>query len=59
MNAFSVSSEAASLNRLMKIKIISLVNDEELLPNAMMDCHWGKLLKRDYADSEDWGGELL
>lgn len=55
--AFSVSAEETGLNSLMKIKIIHLVDDEELLPNAMLDCYWETLLNTDY--SEDWGDELL
>lgn len=58
-NSLSTSAEAASLNCLMKIKIIHLVNDEELLPNAVLDCYWEKLLQKDYSESEDWGSELL
>lgn len=38
----------------MKIKIIHLVNDEELLPNAVMDMYWDKLIKEDYSESQDW-----
>ncbi|XP_044052872.1 ankyrin repeat domain-containing protein 31-like isoform X2 [Siniperca chuatsi] len=52
-------TEAVSLNRLMKIKIIRLLDDEELLPNAIMDGYWEKLLKKDFSESEDWGSELL
>lgn len=52
--SFSVSAEAATLKRLMNIKIIHLVNDEELMPIAMLDYHWEKLLKKDYSESEDW-----
>ncbi|XP_059192326.1 ankyrin repeat domain-containing protein 31-like [Centropristis striata] len=53
-----LTTEAASLRRLMEIKIIHLVADEELLPNALMDCYWEKLLKSD-EDSEDWGAGFL
>ncbi|XP_037632499.1 ankyrin repeat domain-containing protein 31-like isoform X3 [Sebastes umbrosus] len=55
----ALTTEAASLRRLMKIKIIHLVGDDEMLPNAIMDCYWEKLLMKDYSESEDWGGELL
>ncbi|XP_041793849.1 ankyrin repeat domain-containing protein 31-like isoform X2 [Chelmon rostratus] len=55
----TVSAKATSLNRLMKIKIIHLVDDEELLPTAVLDCYWEKLLNKDHTESEDWGNELL
>lgn len=54
LNAFSGSAEAATLKRLMNIKIIHLVNDEELMPVAVLDYHWEKLLNQDYSQSEDW-----
>ncbi|XP_038560487.1 ankyrin repeat domain-containing protein 31-like isoform X3 [Micropterus salmoides] len=47
-------TEADSLNCLMKIKMIHLLDDEEFLPNALVDCYWEKLLKKDYSESEDW-----
>lgn len=55
---FSVSAEAATLKCLMNIEIIHLVNDEELMPIAMLDYHWEKLLKKDYSESEDWWNEF-
>eukprot|EP00064_Thunnus_orientalis_P003338 superscaffoldBa00000268_g3347 len=54
----TLTTVAASLNRLMKIKRIHLVDDDELLPNAIMDCYWEKLLQKDYSEFEDWGIEL-
>ncbi|XP_045889810.1 poly [ADP-ribose] polymerase tankyrase-1-like [Micropterus dolomieu] len=51
-------TEADSLNCLMKIKMIHLLDDEEFLPNALVDCYWEKLLKKDYSESEDWESEL-
>ncbi|KAK9523175.1 hypothetical protein VZT92_019585 [Zoarces viviparus] len=54
-----LTTEAAILRRLMRIKIIHLVDDEELLPNAVMDRYWEKLLQRDCSESEDWSTELL
>uniref|UniRef100_UPI0037E87E97 uncharacterized protein n=1 Tax=Semicossyphus pulcher TaxID=241346 RepID=UPI0037E87E97 len=47
-----LTSEEASLKRLMRIRIIRLVDNEELLPNAVMDFYWEKLLKDDGSDSE-------
>ncbi|CAK6959539.1 ankyrin repeat domain-containing protein 31-like isoform X1 [Scomber scombrus] len=49
-----LTAEPDSLNLLMKIKRIHLVNDDELLPNAIMDLYWDKLLQKNYSDSEDW-----
>ncbi|KAL6113776.1 ankrd31 [Pungitius sinensis] len=46
-----LTTEAASLRRLMGIKTIHLVGDEELLPNAVMERYWKKLLEM---DPEDW-----
>ncbi|XP_035514600.1 uncharacterized protein LOC118325864 [Morone saxatilis] len=54
-----LTTEASCLSRLMKIKIIHLVEDDELLPNARLNIYWEKLLKKDYSESEDWGSELL
>ncbi|XP_075955410.1 ankyrin repeat domain-containing protein 31-like isoform X2 [Anarhichas minor] len=53
-----LTTESAILRRLMRIKIIHLVDDEELLPNAVMDRYWEKL-QRDCSESEDWSTELL
>ncbi|XP_022072967.1 protein phosphatase 1 regulatory subunit 12A-like isoform X2 [Acanthochromis polyacanthus] len=50
-----LTTEAASL---MKIKVVHLVDDEELLPNAIMDCYWDKLVMKDYSES-DWESEIL
>ncbi|XP_039660359.1 ankyrin repeat domain-containing protein 31-like isoform X2 [Perca fluviatilis] len=55
----ALTPEAVTLRSLMKIRIIHLVDDAELLPNAMMDCYWEKLLKNDCSESDDWGTELL
>lgn len=49
-----VFSEADSLTCLMKINMIHLVDNEEMLPNAVMDYHWEKLLKTDYSVTKDW-----
>uniref|UniRef100_A0A8C4IR37 Ankyrin repeat domain-containing protein 31 n=2 Tax=Dicentrarchus labrax TaxID=13489 RepID=A0A8C4IR37_DICLA len=54
-----LTTEASCLSRLMKIKIIHLVDDDELLPNARLNIYWEKLLKKEYSESEDWGSELL
>jgi len=53
------SAEAASLRRLMRIKIIRLVDDDEMLPNAIVDRYWEELLRKDYLESEDWNAELF
>uniref|UniRef100_A0A3P8T1H0 Uncharacterized protein n=1 Tax=Amphiprion percula TaxID=161767 RepID=A0A3P8T1H0_AMPPE len=50
-----LTTEAASL---MKIKVVHLVDDEELLPNAIMDCYWDKLVMKGYSES-DWESEIL
>lgn len=42
------------LKRLMNIKIIRLVADEELVPVAVLDYLWDKLLNEDYSQSQDW-----
>ncbi|KAG7468927.1 ankyrin repeat domain-containing protein 31 isoform X1 [Solea senegalensis] len=49
----TLSTGRAGLNCLMRVKIIHLV-DDELLPNAVCDYHWEKLLKNDYSELEDW-----
>ncbi|XP_058493044.1 uncharacterized protein LOC131464538 isoform X4 [Solea solea] len=49
----TLSTGRAALNCLMRVKIIHLV-DDELLPNAVCDYHWEKLLKNDYSELEDW-----
>ncbi|XP_026041908.1 putative ankyrin repeat domain-containing protein 31 isoform X1 [Astatotilapia calliptera] len=48
-----ITTGTDNLNHHMKIKIIHLVNDEELLPNAVMDMYWDKLIKEDYSESQD------
>ncbi|XP_062418342.1 ankyrin repeat domain-containing protein 31-like [Pungitius pungitius] len=48
-----LTTEAASLRRLMGIKTIHLVGDDELLPNAVMERYWKKLLEMD-PECEDW-----
>lgn len=48
LNAFSVSAEPTTLDRIMNVKIIHLVDDEELMPIAMLDYYWEKL------ECEDW-----
>ncbi|XP_008333826.1 uncharacterized protein LOC103397367 isoform X2 [Cynoglossus semilaevis] len=50
----SLDTEADSLTCLMKINMIHLVDNEEMLPNAVMDYHWEKLLKTDYSVTKDW-----
>ncbi|XP_068560346.1 uncharacterized protein [Cebidichthys violaceus] len=54
-----LTTEAASLRRLMRIKTIHLVDDEELLPNAVMERHWEKLLETDCSGCEDWSADVL
>lgn len=49
LNAFSVSAEPTTLDRIMNVKIIHLVDDEELLPIATLEYYWDKL------ECEDWG----
>ncbi|KAM7416996.1 hypothetical protein PAMA_018871 [Pampus argenteus] len=55
----ALTTVSASLNHLMKIKRIHLVDDDELLPNAIMDSYWEKLLQKDCSESEDWGSDVL
>lgn len=50
----SVSAAAAALQRLMNIKIIHLVNDEDLMPVTVLHYHWEKLLRNNCSESEDW-----
>ncbi|XP_047448298.1 ankyrin repeat domain-containing protein 31-like [Mugil cephalus] len=47
-------TETTNLNQQMKVQKIYLVNDKELLPNAIMDCYWEKLLKEDILESWSW-----
>ncbi|XP_071337859.1 ankyrin repeat domain-containing protein 31-like isoform X2 [Trachinotus anak] len=54
----ALAAEAA-LNHLMRIKIIHLVDEEELLPTAVMDGHWETLFKKGSSESEDWSSELI
>ncbi|KAM8886288.1 ankyrin repeat domain-containing protein 31 isoform 2-T2 [Spinachia spinachia] len=51
--AEELTTEAASLKRLMGIKTIHLVGEEELLPNAVMERYWEKLLVDDL-ECEEW-----
>ncbi|KAM7392206.1 hypothetical protein PAMP_022835 [Pampus punctatissimus] len=55
----ALTTVSASLNHIIKIKRIHLVDDDELLPNTIMDSYWEKLLQKDCSESEDWGSELL
>ncbi|XP_041854261.1 ankyrin repeat domain-containing protein 31-like isoform X3 [Melanotaenia boesemani] len=51
--------EAKSINQLLKkIKIIHLVDDDELLPSAIMDFYWDKLLNQDSSEFDNWESEL-
>ncbi|XP_056232840.1 ankyrin repeat domain-containing protein 31-like isoform X2 [Seriola aureovittata] len=54
----TLTTEAA-INRLMKIRIIHLVDDKELLPTSLMDCYWEILIKKDCSEFEDWASELI
>nr|XP_040026178.1 ankyrin repeat domain-containing protein 31-like [Gasterosteus aculeatus aculeatus]XP_040026179.1 ankyrin repeat domain-containing protein 31-like [Gasterosteus aculeatus aculeatus] len=49
-----LTTEAAGLRRLMGIKSIRLVGDAELLPNAVMERYWEKLMEMDALECEDW-----
>ncbi|XP_041642843.1 ankyrin repeat domain-containing protein 31-like [Cheilinus undulatus] len=51
--ADDLTPEEASLKRLLGIQTIRLVEDEELLPSAVMDVYWEKVLSGDWSDS-DW-----
>jgi len=56
---FVFSTNAGNLNDLLKkIKIIHLVDDNELLPSALMDYYWDKLSKQSPAELDDWETEL-
>lgn len=44
-------SEASTLSLMRNIKIIHLVNDEDLMPTALLYRHWEKLLKN---ECDDW-----
>ncbi|CAJ1068633.1 ankyrin repeat domain-containing protein 31-like isoform X1 [Xyrichtys novacula] len=46
------NSEEAGLKRLMRVRTIHLVEDEELMPNALMDRCWEKLLQDECPDSQ-------
>lgn len=54
LDAFVSCAEAAGLRRLMGIKSIRLVGDAELLPNAVMERYWEKLMEMDALECEDW-----
>lgn len=43
--------EASALRIVRSIKIIHVVNDEDLMPTALLDRHWEKLLKQ---ECDDW-----
>ncbi|CAG5918773.1 unnamed protein product [Menidia menidia] len=45
-------------NLLKRIKIVHLVNDDELLPSAIIEHYWDKLLKQDPSEFDDWNSEL-
>lgn len=48
------SAEASTLGLMRNIRIIHLVNDGELMPTALLERHWEKLLKMDFSECEDW-----
>lgn len=48
---FNVFSEASTLRLIRNIKIIHLVNEDDLMPTALLDRHWEKLLKQ---ECDDW-----
>lgn len=43
--------EASALRIVRSIKIIHVVNDEDLMPTALLDRHWEKLLKQ---ECDEW-----
>ncbi|XP_034548466.1 ankyrin repeat domain-containing protein 31-like isoform X3 [Notolabrus celidotus] len=45
-------SEESGLKRLMRVRTIRLVEEEEMLPNAVMDLYWEKLLEDQSSDSQ-------
>lgn len=47
----NVFSEASTLRLIRNIKIIHLVNEDDLMPTALLDRHWEKLLKQ---ECDDW-----
>ncbi|XP_056888427.1 ankyrin repeat domain-containing protein 31-like isoform X3 [Takifugu flavidus] len=47
-------TEASTLGLMRNIRIIHLVNDGELMPTALLERHWEKLLKMDFSECEDW-----
>ncbi|KAM3610331.1 uncharacterized protein V6R79_002392 [Siganus canaliculatus] len=42
------------LQMILNIRTIRLVQDEEMVPNAVVDDYWEKLLKEDVSEAEDW-----
>uniref|UniRef100_A0AAV2MNQ7 Uncharacterized protein n=1 Tax=Knipowitschia caucasica TaxID=637954 RepID=A0AAV2MNQ7_KNICA len=43
----SASADVDGLSLVMKIRMVHIVEDEELVPNALMDQYWDQLLKQD------------
>ncbi|XP_027888784.1 putative ankyrin repeat domain-containing protein 31 [Xiphophorus couchianus] len=43
---------------LRRIRIIHLVTPEEMIPNAVMDLYWDKLMKQDQVEFDNWELEL-
>lgn len=44
-------AEASVLRLMRSITVIHLVNDEDLMPTALLDRRWEQLLKQ---ESDDW-----
>ncbi|PWA17060.1 hypothetical protein CCH79_00013257, partial [Gambusia affinis] len=43
---------------LRRIRIIHLVTPEEMIPNALMDLYWDKVMKQDQEEFDNWELEL-
>ncbi|XP_008415990.1 putative ankyrin repeat domain-containing protein 31 isoform X2 [Poecilia reticulata] len=43
---------------LRRIRVIHLVTPEEMIPNALMDLYWEKLMKQDQVEFDNWELEL-
>ncbi|XP_014886851.1 putative ankyrin repeat domain-containing protein 31 isoform X1 [Poecilia latipinna] len=43
---------------LRRIRVIHLVTPEEMIPNAVMDLYWEKLMKQDQVEFDNWELEL-